>query len=93
MKWINTEQVTLESAKLALDPSDYRVANGLPIWVRWYRTFEGGNTGTAWGKTRQFETCELVGVTAKRLKVKGLHDKIVYYADPNRCYFAVKGEV
>jgi len=88
MKWIKTEHATLERARELLAN---RIAD-LPIWVRWNRTFYGGNTGTAFGQIRQYETCELVGVTAKRLKLKAAHGGTEHSVEPSRCYFATREE-
>jgi len=84
-EWVRVEDCTVERARNLL------AAPGRPIWVRWYRTFAGGNNGMPWGRTRLYETGELVGVTAKRLKLK-LRAGGVHTVDPCACYFAVRKE-
>ena len=81
MQWINTEEATIEKARILLAN---RIAD-LPIWIRWYRTFKEG-------RTSQYEVCELIGVTAKRLTVK-LRVDGMHHVDPRRCYFPVRREV
>ena len=87
MKWINTEVATIEKARELLAN---RISD-LPIFVRWYRTYDGGNTGTPWGRFKEYCTCELIGVTAKRVKVKELAGG-VFSVDPRFCYFAHREE-
>lgn len=82
MKWITTEQATIELAKNVLAQ---RVAD-LPIWIRWYRTYNNPHGGGAFGKSKECCTTELVGVTPKRLKLKDYEG--IHSVDPRNCYFA-----
>jgi len=84
VKWINTERATIERAKELLAN---RIAD-LPIWVRWYRTYDNPHGGGSFGKSKEYCTCELIGVTAKRLKVKD-HASICF-PDPRSCSFATR---
>lgn len=76
------EQATIENSK---DLLDNRIA-GLPIWIRWLRAYDNPGGGGAFGKSRIYCTVQLIGVTAKRLKVKD-HDG-VHFVDPKTCLVA-----
>ena len=86
MKWIHTERATLVGAQTLLAN---RIAD-LPIWVRWYRTFDNPHGGGAFGKSKEYCTCKLVGVTAKRLKLDD-HGS-VFAVDPKNVFFAYRKE-
>lgn len=83
-KWISTGSVTIEEAKKRLAMRD--IAG--QIWLRWFRTYDNPHGGGSFGKSKEYCTVELVGVTEKRLRVKdhsGLH-----FVNPEHCQFAVK---
>lgn len=83
-KWISVGQMTLEAAREALAMRDITG----PVWVRWFRTFDNPHGGGPFGKSKEYCTCELVGVTGKRVRLKdydGLHS-----VDPSNCSFAIK---
>lgn len=82
MNWITTRQATIEAAHSLLD----NALVGIPIWVRWYRTFDNPHGGGPFGKSKEYCTAELVGVTAKRLKLKDHQG--VHSVDPKHCFFA-----
>ncbi len=63
---------------------------GVPIWVRWYRTYDNPHGGGAFGKSKEYCTVELIGITAKRLKVKERGSE--YAVDPKHCFFATRVE-
>ena len=84
ISWKTTEDVTLESARDALKN---RIAD-LPIWVRWYRTYDNPKGGGPFGKSKEYCTVELVGVTEKRLKVKDFTSTC--FVNPKSCRFAIK---
>lgn len=86
--WIHTERATLEAAKTLLAN---RIAN-LPIYVRWYRTYDNPHGGGPFGKSKGYETCELVGVTEKRLKLKPLCGSVCN-VNPDNCSFATRKEI
>jgi hypothetical protein len=86
MKWISTEPATIAAAKERLAN---RIAD-LPIWVRWYRTYDNPHGGGPFGKSKEYCTCELIGVTAKRLTLKD--GKSTCHVDPKSCFFAVRQE-
>ena len=85
MRYINTEEASLSRAKELLASA----LPGAPIFVRWYRSYQAGNTGTPFGVIKEYCTCELLGVSAKRLKVRDLSGAI-RFADPKFCFFASK---
>jgi hypothetical protein len=84
--WTITERATIDNARAALAN---RIAD-LPIWVRWYRTFDNPHGGGPFGKSKEYCTVELVGVTAKRLTVRD--GKSTCHVDPKSCYFATRQE-
>jgi len=81
--YTNTEKATIEKAKQLLAAQ----IPGIPIWVRWYRTYDNPHGGGAFGKSKEYCTCELVGVTAKRIKLREIAGG-VSAVDPNHCFFA-----
>lgn len=83
-KWISVGQVTMEAARERLAE---KPAAG-PVWVRWFRTFDNPHGGGPFGKSKEYCTCELVGVTAKRLRLKDYHG--VSSVNPKNCSFAIK---
>ena len=84
VKWTKTDRATIESAKSLLDN---RIAD-LPIWVRWFRTYDNPAGGGSFGKSKEDCTAELVGITAKRLKLKDYEG--VHSVDPKNCFFATR---
>jgi hypothetical protein len=83
-KWTKTERATVVRAKELLAS---RIAD-LPIWVRWYRTYDNPHGGGSFGKSKEDCTAELIGVTVKRLKIKDYAG--VHSVDPKNCFFATR---
>jgi len=83
-EWVRIEDCTVERA------TELLAAPRRPIWVRWYRTFDNPHGGGPFGKSKEYETGELVGVTAKRLKLRLIGGHEVYTVDPKSCYFGVR---
>ena len=84
MNLVSTERATIELAREFLTSK----IDGVPIWIRWYRVDRNGKGG-GWEPSSYYYNCELVGVTEKRLRVKGPAGG-VEIANPSRCYFATK---
>jgi len=87
--WVKTEQATIERCKELL------AAGGSPVTLRWRRLDRQGKGG-GWEPVPYDTTVALVGVTAKRLKVRDcFHTEKgliitgpVYVANPANCRFA-----
>lgn len=81
MKWIVTDEVTIESARELLAK---RIAPDIPIYLRWHRR----DTSQPWGGTYHC-TVTLEGVTAKRIKVREIAGG-TFYVPPDRLRAAVR---
>ena len=90
IKYVSTEPATLERANALLHERNC-LSLRLPIWVRWFRTYDNPHGGGSFGKSKEYCTVELVGVTHKRLKVKD--HGTVSAVDPKNCSFARRIEI
>lgn len=87
IKYIATERATIERASQLLATR----LDGIPIWVRWYRTYDNPHGGGPFGKSKEYCTVELIGTTPKRLRVKDYDG--VHVVDPDNCSFATRESI